>query len=145
MDAPKRTGLKAKGTTSLLALLDRVQRTPETVRGGAIVTFTGIVRGYTHEGAEVERLEFDADLAAAETALARIADDLRGRPGIVDVLIHHMIGTFSVGEELVYVVVVAESRDAAFRVLREAVERYKHDVPIWKKEYLKDGTSRWVT
>jgi molybdopterin synthase catalytic subunit len=145
MDVPERTGLKAKGKTSLHALLDRVRRTPETAHGGAIATFTGIVRGYTHEGAEVDRLEFDADPAAAEAALARIADDLRGRPGIVDVLIHHMIGTFSVGEELVYVVVVGESRDAAFRVLREAVERYKHDVPIWKKEYLNDGTSRWVT
>lgn len=140
----ERTGLKAKGATSLHALLDRVRRTPETARGGAIATFTGIVRGYTHEGVAVERLEFDADPMAAEAALASIADELRGRPGIVDVLIHHMIGTFSVGEELVYVVVVAESRDAAFQVLREAVERYKHDVPIWKKEFLKDGTSHWV-
>lgn len=141
----ERIGLTAKGETSLHALLDIVKRTPETVRGGAIATFTGIVRGYTHEGDEVDRLEFDADPAAAEAALTRIAEDLRGRSGIVDVLLHHMIGTFSVGEELVYVVVVGESRDVVFRVLQEAVERYKHDVPIWKKEYLKDGTSRWVT
>ena len=81
----------------------------------------------------------------AYKALAEISEELRARPGVIDVLIHHLVGEFEVGEDLVYVVVIGRSRKDAFQALEEAVNRYKKRAEIWKKEYLKDGTSYWIS
>ncbi|MCJ7761577.1 molybdenum cofactor biosynthesis protein MoaE, partial [Candidatus Bathyarchaeota archaeon] len=72
-------------------------------------------------------------------------EELRRRPGVIDVLIHHLVGEFYVGEELVYVAVVGKSRKDVFQALEEAVESYKKMAAIWKKEYLKDGSSHWAS
>ena len=141
----KRTGIDQKGEVHLVDLIELAKKNPEARRAGAVVTFTGIVRGYTHEGLEVDRLEMEAYNELAEKALERISTDLKGRLGVVDVLIHHFVGTFGIGEELVHVVVLADSRKNAFATAQEAVERYKKEVAIWKREFLRDGTSHWVT
>ena len=49
-----------------------------------------------------------------ENALTKIIDDLKTKPSIVDVSIHHMVGTFSVGEDLVYVTVAGKNRKDVF-------------------------------
>lgn len=141
----KRTGVNKKGAVSLQDVLNLAKRNPELKKGGAIATFTGIVRGYTHEGKEVQKLEIEAHPEEANKALAKISEELRAKPGVIDVLIHHLIGEFQVGEDLVYVVAIGKSRKDAFRALEEAVERYKKEATIWKKEYLKDGTSYWAS
>jgi molybdopterin synthase catalytic subunit len=141
----KRSGVYLKGEIHLQEIIDLARQNPNTNRAGAMVTFTGIVRGQTHEGQEVERLEMEAYKELAEQALKKICEHLRRRKGVVDVLIHHLIGDFEVGEDLVYVVVLADSRNNAFSTSQEAVERYKKEAAIWKKEYLKDGSSHWVT
>jgi molybdopterin synthase catalytic subunit len=60
-----------------------------------------------------------------------------------------MLGDFQVGEDLVYVSVAGSHRLEVFEVLREAVERYKHEAPIFKKEQIvtqKGQTqAEWVT
>ena len=43
---------------------------------------------------------------------------------------------FNVGEDLVYVLVAGSHRTDVFPVLREALERYKSEVPVFKKEYV---------
>jgi molybdopterin synthase catalytic subunit len=74
---------------------------------------------------------------------------LRKKQGIVDVQIHHLIGDFNVGEDLVYVLVAGSHRRNIFPVLEEAVERYKSEVPIFKKECVIDEKGKtksyWVT
>jgi molybdopterin synthase catalytic subunit len=141
----KRTGIGKKGMLSLQDLINFAKKNPKSDEVGAIATFTGVVRGYTHEGDNVEKLELEAYEEVAEHTLQTISDELRRKPGIVDVLIHHLIGTFTIGEEMVYVVVTGRSRKEVFSTLITAVERYKHEVPLWKKEYLKDGKSYWIS
>jgi len=141
----KRVGIDRKGTISLENLLNLVRSNPELEKGGAIATFTGIVRGYTHNGKKVQKLEIEAHEKEAGKALAKISRELRARPGVVDVLIHHLVGEFNVGEDLVYVIVVGKSRKDVFQALEEAVERYKKEAAVWKKEYLEDGTSHWTS
>lgn len=138
------TGIDRKGTVSLEDLIGLARNNKEAHRAGAIVTFTGIVRGQTYEGESVDKLEMEAHNEFAEKALEEISSDLRKNKGVVDVLIHHLVGTFDVGEDLVYVVVLADSRERGFTTAREAVERYKKEAAVWKKEYLKDGSSRWI-
>jgi len=65
--------------------------------------------------------------------LKQISNDLKKKPGIVDVQIHHLLGEFDVGEDLVYVLVAGSHRQQVFPVLEEAVERYKQEAPIFKK------------
>lgn len=145
MDTIKRTGIDKKGMLSLQDLINFAKKNPKNDQVGAIATFTGVVRGYTHEGDTVQKLELEAYEEAAEHALQTISDELRKKRGIVEVLIHHLTGTFSIGEEIVYVVVTGKSRKDVFSTLITAVERYKTEVPLWKKEYLKNGRRYWIS
>ncbi|RLG96424.1 hypothetical protein DRO28_05615 [Candidatus Bathyarchaeota archaeon] len=127
-----------KGEYTLLDVLEEVKRNPELDKAGAILMFIGIVRGKSLNGRRVRRLEIEAYEEGAEKVLAGIIEDLKKREGIVDVQIHHLVGEFEVGEDLVYVSVAGGHRDQVFPVLREAVERYKKEAPFFKKEYVVD-------
>ncbi|MBS7287559.1 MAG: molybdenum cofactor biosynthesis protein MoaE [Candidatus Freyarchaeota archaeon] len=124
-------------------ILRRVKSNPRIREVGTIVCFIGIVRGLTRSGALVEKMEVEAYEEKANETLAKICKELSQREGIVDVQIHHNIGSFDVGEELVYVVVAGGHREHVFPVLVEAVERYKREAELWKKEYTTSG-AYWV-
>jgi molybdopterin synthase catalytic subunit len=142
-------GVHEKGKFSLLNVIEKVKNRPDFQQTGAIALFIGVVRGETVEGKRVQKLELEAYEEKANEVLASICNDLKKRQGIIDVQIHHLLGEFSVGEELVYVLVAGSHRKDVFPVLEEAVERYKKEAPIFKKEYIideEDKTSAyWVT
>ncbi len=52
--------------------------------------------------------------------------------------IYHFLGNFNVGEELVHVIVAGSHRGEVFETLELAVERYKKEAPIFKKEIIID-------
>lgn len=137
-----------KGTLSIGELIERVKGSPNFQKGGAIAVFIGVVRGENPMGEKVRKLEIEAYNEGADEVLSKICQDLKSRRGIVDVQIHHFVGEFGVGEDLVYVVVAGSRREDVFPVLREAVERYKEEAPIFKKEYVatKEGGEKayWV-
>jgi molybdopterin synthase catalytic subunit len=118
-------------------------------KAGAMVTFIGVVRGENLKGEEVHKLELEAYEEKANETLTSICESLKKRPGIVDVQIHHLLGEFSVGEDIVYVLVAGSHRKNVFSVLEEAVERYKKETPIFKKEYVMTGKGKleasWVS
>jgi molybdopterin synthase catalytic subunit len=142
-------GIHKKGELSLSKLLKSVKERAEFRRAGAIATFVGVVRGETLDGENVERLELQAYEEEANKVLGGICEELKKREGVVDVQIHHFVGEFSVGEDLVYVVVAGAHRENVFGVLREAVERYKSEAPVFKKEHVVNETgakeSYWVS
>lgn len=132
----KRAGVHQKGTFSLLDMTNNVKKEPNFKKAGAITMFIGVVRGETEKGEKVEKLELEAYEEKANQTLAKICDDLRKKPGVTDVQIHHLLGEFSAGEDLVYVLVAGSHRQNIFPVLEEAVERYKSEAPIFKKEHI---------
>jgi molybdopterin synthase catalytic subunit len=142
-------GIHKKGELSLAELLKSVKSRADFHRAGAIATFVGVVRGETLGGENVTGLELEAYEEEANKVLGGICEDLKKREGVVDVQIHHFVGDFSVGEDLVYVVVAGAHRENVFGVLKEAVERYKSEAPVFKKEHIVDeaGTkeSYWVS
>ena len=111
--------------------------------------FVGVVRGETSDGKKVERLKLESYEEEANKVLGSICKDLKNREGVVDVQIHHFVGEFDVGEDLVYVVVTGAHREDVFGILREAVARYKSETPVFKKEYVVDETgvreAYWVS
>jgi len=142
-------GVHEKGTFSLLEAISNVRSKTDFQKAGAIALFIGVVRGETLKGEKIQKLELEAYEEKANEELKKICGDLKKRRGIVDVQIHHLLGKFSVGEDLVYVLVAGAHRKNVFPVLEEAVERYKKEVPIFKKEHIKDekgkSSAYWVT
>ncbi|MHA1208080.1 MAG: molybdenum cofactor biosynthesis protein MoaE [Candidatus Freyarchaeota archaeon] len=128
----KSGGVHKKGEITLMDILEEVRRNPNLYKAGAIACFIGIVRGETKKGVPVEKLELEAYEEKANETLTNICEDIKRREGIIDVQIHHNLGEFRVGEELVYVVVAGGHREELFSALIEAVERYKKEAEIWK-------------
>jgi molybdopterin synthase catalytic subunit len=129
-------GVHEKGKFSLQDLMDSIKKNDEFAKTGAIALFIGVARGESNAGKKVQKLTLEAYEEKANEMLGKICDDLEEKPGIVDVQIHHLLGEFDVGEELVYVSVAGSHRPEVFSVLREAVERYKHEAPVFKKEQI---------
>ena len=127
-------GVHQKGTFDLTDLINNAKKNSKFDEAGAIAVFIGIVRGETFEGKKVVNLTMEAYEEKANETLSAISKDLSGKPGIVDVQVHHLLGEFNVGDDVVYVSVAGSHREEVFSVLREAVERYKKEAPVFKKE-----------
>jgi len=142
-------GVHKKGQLSLFDLLKGIRGRPDFHKVGALAIFVGVVRGETPSGETAKKLELEAYEEKANEVLDQICRELRNRTGVIDVQIHHLLGDFSVGEDLVYVLVAGSHRKNVFPVLEEAVERYKREAPIFKKEYVVDEEGRlksyWVS
>jgi molybdopterin synthase catalytic subunit len=142
-------GVHEKGRFSLADLLENIRKNEDFAKTGAIGLFIGVARGENNESQKVQKLTLEAYEEKADEVLEEICVDLQKKPGIVDVQIHHLLGEFSVGDDLVYVSVAGSHRPEVFTVLREAVERYKHEAPVFKKEQVVDeaGKTRdsWVS
>jgi molybdopterin synthase catalytic subunit len=141
-------GVHEKGTFSLSDLMANASRNPTFSEAGAVAVFVGIVRGVTENCERVEGLKLEAYEEKANEVLADICTDLKKKSGIVDVQIHHLLGEFDVGEEIVYVLVAGSHRKETFDVLQLAVDRYKKEAPIFKSEQIigKNGKKKvyWV-
>jgi molybdopterin synthase catalytic subunit len=142
-------GIHKKGEFTLSELIDSIRAKDASYRIGALVSFVGVVRSTSLDGENVQRLELEAYEERANKVLGDICDDLKKRDDIIDVQIHHFIGRFDLGEDLVYVVVAGGHRQNLFLVLQEAVERYKHEAPVFKKEHILKETggkeAYWVS
>ena len=109
---------------------------------GAIVTFSGIVRG-TNQGKKVLFLEYEAYPEMATKMMERIGKEIQENWGLSSVRMQHRVGRLNVGETSVVIVVAAPHRDDAFAACQDAINRLKRLVPIWKKEVFEDGEV-WV-
>lgn len=130
------TCVHKKGTFSMSNIMESLRNKPNFQKVGAIGSFIGLVRGETMKKEKVQKLELEAYEEKANEVLASICSNLKRKEGIIDVQIHHLLGEFTIGEELVYVVVAGSHRKNVFPVLEEAVERYKKEAPIFKKEHV---------
>jgi molybdopterin synthase catalytic subunit len=106
---------------------------------GAVVTFTGLVRG----GA-VTAMTLEHYPVMTERALEAIEADAKGRWPLKASLIVHRTGRLLPGENIVLVVTASESRHAAFEAASFLMDYLKTDAPFWKNEEHADGSSTWV-
>ena len=121
-----------------------MKRNPRFKRAGAVFIFTGVVRSYSKEMENVVAMEIDAYVDLANKIINNICQEIISEhDDVVDVRIIHFTGKFNVSEDLVYVLVASSHRDVGYKAFEKAIERYKTEVPIWKKEIGKEK-SRWV-
>jgi|Deesub1362B_J571_1020462.scaffolds.fasta_scaffold00023_2 molybdopterin synthase catalytic subunit len=113
---------------------------------GAILSFIGIVRRSGHiEGKGVIRILIEAHEDLASKVIKNIARELKEKYDLTDALIIHAVGEFSVGEPLVYVGLAKEHRTGLFEAMKEAIDRYKSEPPLFKKEIYIDGSGKWIS
>jgi MoaE-MoaD fusion protein len=106
---------------------------------GAVVTFTGSVRGETaREGLPTStiHLEYEAYQEMAVDKMAQIAREIWDKwPTVKGVAIVQRIGKLEVGELTTLVACAAAHRDqGVFDAARYGIDRLKEIVPVWKKE-----------
>ena len=109
---------------------------------GGIVNFVGTVRNYS-KGETIVALEFEAYEKMAIQEMNKIAILALEKFDIKHMIIHHRVGKLDIGEIPVIIVTAAVHRKAAFEACEFAIDELKKTVPIWKKEFLKNG-SYWV-
>jgi molybdopterin synthase catalytic subunit len=122
--------------------LDAVVAEVADERAGAVATFTGTVRRESR-GREVTRLEYEAYAEMAEDVMARLAAELLERYELCGIAIHHRVGTLGIGEASVVIAVSAPHRQDALAACRDAIDRLKETVPLWKKEVY-EGGEEWI-
>ena len=109
---------------------------------GALVVFVGTVRD-RHLDRQVAAITYDAYRSMAVQRLEAIADDLENSFADLRVRITHRLGQVPASEASVVIAVASPHRDAAYEASREALERLKREVPIWKLEHHVDGPAVW--
>lgn len=112
---------------------------------GAVATFIGVAKSSSELGKEVTEVEVESYVEHATPTIQKICREVQEKHQAGCVLIYHLIGRFKVGEPLVLVLVSGRSRRNVFPALEEAVERYKREPALFKKEIFADGSSRWVS
>lgn len=113
--------------------------------GGGTCTFVGTTRPERHpEHGELLGLEYAAAEPLTSERLGNLARDIADRHQLRLLSIEHARGSVPVGSASVHIVAIADHRDAAFTACREAIDRLKQEIPIWKRERWQDGTT-WST
>jgi molybdopterin synthase catalytic subunit len=109
---------------------------------GGVVLFCGMVRDH-NQGKQVVRLDYEAYDAMAVSAMTTICSELEAASAGTRLAMVHRVGSLGIGELAVLVAASAPHRAEAFSVCRQAIERLKAEVPIWKKEFSPDG-AEWL-
>ena len=119
---------------------DTIQAFPEC---GGIGMFIGTVRNH-HEGKAVQALKYTSYAPVSEKMIRQIEQDIQLKYGVSYVRVIHRVGALEIGEKAIIAIAYAAHRREAFAACEEAVERVKHEVPVWKEEFYVDGTSQYV-
>lgn len=110
---------------------------------GAIVTFSGTVRGGTG-GKAIDAITLEHYPGMTEGELERIEAEAHQRWPLQGSTIIHRIGRLRPGENIVLVVTASAHRQAAFEAAEFLMDYLKTDAPFWKKEDLPGGAAHWV-
>lgn len=109
---------------------------------GGNCLFVGTVRNF-NKNKTVTHLDFEAYQSMAKKEMTKIARQALALFDIQKIAIHHREGQVGIEETAVIIAVSSVHRDSSFDACRYAIDTLKETVPIWKKEFLEDG-SYWV-
>ena len=128
-------------------VLDEVISNMAVATTGAVVSFTGLVRGMTERSdhQETTHLVYEAYKPMAQKKMMQIAAEIRGRWKFIEsITLIQRVGKLLPGDIAVVIACSASHRDTGvFEAASYGIEQLKEVVPIWKKEYGPCGES-WV-
>ncbi len=111
-------------------------------QAGAVASFIGTTRRRSRDRT-VHHLEYEAYGGMAEKVMAELADELKQRYHLCEVAIAHRTGRVDIGGISVVIAVSARHRADALAACKDAIDRLKEIVPLWKKEVY-EGGEEWI-
>jgi len=124
---------------------DRLAEYSARPEDGALAMFLGQVRSDEVGDKTVEAIEYSAYEEMVEGTVKHMTEELLSRfSDLRSVGIWHSTGRVGAGEASLLVIVTCGHRKQSFQALEELVELIKKNLPVWKKEWFTDGTSRWI-
>lgn len=109
---------------------------------GGINLFVGTVREW-NKNEQITHLDFEAYESMAMNELKKIGFAAKEKFGIKKIAIHHRTGIVKIKDIAVIIAVSSIHRKESFQACEYSIDMLKQNVPIWKKEYLLNG-SHWV-
>ncbi|MBY0427237.1 MAG: molybdenum cofactor biosynthesis protein MoaE [Cytophagales bacterium] len=128
--------------TSLPLDLGNILSLAHHPKAGGVVLFSGEIRDHS-KGKDVQWLEYEAEPLMAEKMIKEIVATAQTKWGLYAAFCQHRIGKLDIGESAVVVVTAHGHRSESYAANKYIIDRVKHEVPIWKKEYFTDGTYDW--
>jgi molybdopterin synthase catalytic subunit len=122
--------------------VDEVRAAVSDPGAGGIAMFAGAIRESDH-GRAVTRLSYSAHPSAA-AELRRVAEKVAADFEVIALAAVHRTGDLEIGDLAVVVAASCAHRAEAFEACHELIDRLKHEVPIWKRQWFRDGSSEWV-
>ncbi|MBA4174209.1 MAG: molybdenum cofactor biosynthesis protein MoaE [Hyphomicrobium sp.] len=110
---------------------------------GAIVTFTGTVRGEAN-GHPIASMSLEHYPGMTEAELTRVEAEALARWPLSASLIVHRVGDLKPGDNIVLVVAASAHRQMAFDAAAFLMDYLKTRAPFWKKETGADSAGHWV-
>ncbi|WP_107851689.1 molybdopterin synthase catalytic subunit MoaE [Oceanimonas marisflavi] len=114
----------------------------QSYQTGAVVTFVGKVRDM-NQGDAVSGMTLEHYPGMTEHALEKIVAEAKRRWPLLDCRVIHRVSALELGDQIVFVGVASQHREAAFEACHFIMDYLKTRAPFWKKERTTDG-ERWV-
>ena len=115
---------------------------------GAIVTFTGTVRGEikgpNSTKTPIISMTLEHYPGMTEAELAKVEAEALARWPLQGTCIIHRFGELHPGDNIVLVIAVSAHRQAAFEAAEFLMDYLKSRAPFWKKETATSGAGSWV-
>ena len=131
------------GTLDIETLYQELENNPAT---GAFTSFIGVVREISDKSEKkVIGIEVEAWEEKASEKMDAIANEIGNKYKLLGFRLIHVEGMLKIGDPIVYILISSIHRKEAFAAMEEAIDRYKQESPVWKKEIYADDTSKWIT
>ncbi|ARS26548.1 molybdenum cofactor biosynthesis protein MoaE [Sphingomonas sp. KC8] len=112
----------------------------EALGGGAVASFTGLVRG---DGGLID-MTLEHYPAMTTRAMAAIAETAEARWPLIGLTLIHRYGVLVPGDRIVFVGTASSHRAAALESCAFLIDWLKTAAPFWKRERYADGRGAWV-
>lgn len=133
--------IETRLTTDSINAAGELDRFTKAASGaGAVVSFTGIVRG----GDGVTALELDHYPGMTDDSIETLARETAEQFQISSLLAVHRAGHIPAGETVVFVAAAAEHRRAAFQAADCLMDRLKTEAVFWKRKITAGGGARRI-
>jgi molybdopterin synthase catalytic subunit len=110
---------------------------------GAVVSFVGLARPQSKDGANVDRLVLEHHPRLTLKSLEDIAVEAAERFDVSQVRVVHRCGEIGAGEPIVFAAAASPHRRAAFEAADYLMDRLKTEAVFWKREEGPAGAS-WI-
>lgn len=111
---------------------------------GALSTFVGYMRKTNSTREDIVSMTLEFYPAMTKPYLEKLILKVKKKYKVDNVFIAHRVGEVCVKDCLVVIACWAKHRKQSIGAVEYILEELKHNAPLWKKEFYKDNTSRWV-